>query len=69
MHQISLLEWQEPPLFALSNIFSFFFKIAFCGVKNTIIQNDNISQGVYVINGNLTNKAIGDWYNLPQTLK
>ena len=58
--------------FALSNIFSILLlKIAsFGGVKNTIIQNDNISQGVYVINGNLTNKVIGDWYNLPyKTLK
>ena len=58
--------------FALSNIFSILLlKIASLGgVKNTIIQNDNISQGVYVINGNLTNKVIGDWYNLPyKTLK
>ena len=37
---------------------------------DNIIQNDNISQGVYIINGNLTNKVIGDWYNLPyKTLK
>ncbi len=58
--------------FALSNIFSsLLLKIAnFGGVKNTIIQNDNISQGVYVINGNLTNKVIGEWYDLPfKTLK
>tara|TARA_B100001250_G_C19577882_1_gene690625 strand:- start:141 stop:851 length:711 start_codon:yes stop_codon:yes gene_type:complete len=58
--------------FSLSNIFStLLLKIGnFGGVKNTIIQNDNISQGVYVINGNLTNKVIGDWYNLPyKTLK
>jgi len=58
--------------FSLSNIFStLLLKMGnFGGVKNTIIQNDNISQGVYVINGNLTNKVIGDWYNLPyKTLK
>jgi len=58
--------------FALSNIFSsLLLKIAnLGGVKNTIIQNDNISQGVYVINGNLTNKVIGEWYDLPfKTLK
>lgn len=58
--------------FSLSNIFStLLLKIGnFGGVKNTIIQNDNISQGVYIINGNLTNKVIGDWYNLPyKTLK
>ena len=53
--------------FAFSNIFSsLLLKIAnFGGVKSTIIQNENISQGVYVINGNLTNKVIGEWYNLP----
>ena len=58
--------------FAFSNIFSsLLLKIAnFGGVKSTIIQNENISQGVYVINGNLTNKVIGEWYNLPyKTLK
>jgi len=58
--------------FAFSNIFSsLLLKIAnFGGVKSTIVQNENISQGVYVINGNLTNKVIGEWYNLPyKTLK
>ncbi len=58
--------------FSLSNIFStLLLKIAnLGGVKNTIIQDDNISQGVYIINGNLTNKVIGNWYNLPyKTLK
>jgi len=58
--------------FSLSNIFStLLLKIAnLGGVKNTIIKDDNISQGVYIINGNLTNKVIGNWYNLPyKTLK
>lgn len=58
--------------FAFSNIFSsLLLKIAnFGGVKSAIVQNENISQGVYVINGNLTNKVIGEWYNLPyKTLK
>ena len=58
--------------FAFSNIFSsLLLKIAnYGGVKSTIVQNENISQGVYVINGNLTNKVIGEWYNLPyKTLK
>ena len=58
--------------FAFSNIFSsLLLNIAnFGGVKSTIVQNENISQGVYVINGNLTNKVIGEWYNLPyKTLK
>ena len=57
--------------FAFSNIFSsLLLNIAnFGGVKSTIVQNENISQGVG-INGNLTNKVIGEWYNLPyKTLK
>ncbi len=53
--------------FSLSNIFAaLFLKIAkLGGINNTIINNQNIAQGVYIMNGNLTNKGIGDWYNLP----
>ena len=53
--------------FALSNIFSsLLIKIGKQGgVNNAIINNPNIGNGVYIINGNLINKGIGDWYNLP----
>ena len=53
--------------FSLSNIFStLLMKIGKQGgVNNAIINNPNIGHGVYIINGNLINKGIGEWYNLP----
>ena len=53
--------------FSLSNIFSaLLMKIGKQGgVNNAIINNPNIGNGVYIINGNLINKGIGEWYNLP----
>lgn len=53
--------------FSLSNIFStLLMKIGKQGgVQNAIINNPNIGNGVYIINGNLINKGIGEWYNLP----
>tara|TARA_Y100001954_G_C15818495_1_gene608741 strand:+ start:3025 stop:4221 length:1197 start_codon:yes stop_codon:yes gene_type:complete len=53
--------------FSLSNIFStLLMKIGkYGGVQNAIINNHKIGNGVYIINGNLINKGIGEWYNLP----
>ena len=53
--------------FALSNIFStLLIKIGKQGgVNSAIINNPNIGHGVYIINGNLINEGIGEWYNLP----
>ena len=53
--------------FSLSNIFaSLLLQIGDHGGVNQIIYNNpNIGQGAYIINGQLVNKGISDWFNLP----
>ena len=53
--------------FSLSNIFSsLLLDIGESGGVNQIIFNKpNIGQGAYIINGQLVNKGISEWFNLP----
>ena len=53
--------------FSLSNIFSsLLLDIGeYGGVSKIIFNKPNIGQGAYIINGQLVNKGIADWFNLP----
>jgi alanine dehydrogenase len=53
--------------FSLSNIFSsLLLDIGqHGGVNKIIFNNPNIGQGAYIINGQLVNKGISEWFNLP----
>ena len=53
--------------FSLSNIFSsLLLEIGeYGGVNKIIFNKPNIGQGAYIINGQLVNKGISDWFNLP----
>ena len=53
--------------FSLSNIFSsLLLDIGeYGGVNNIIFNKPNIGQGAYIINGQLVNKGISEWFNLP----
>jgi len=53
--------------FSLSNIFSsLLLDIGeYGGVNKIIFNKPNIGQGAYIINGQLVNKGIADWFNLP----
>ena len=37
------------------------------GIESAIRMNKGLKNGVYVYHGILTNKAIGDWFNLPDS--
>jgi len=53
--------------FSLSNIFSsLLLDIGeYGGVNNIIFNKPNIGQGAYIINGQLVNKGIAEWFSLP----
>ena len=53
--------------FSLSNIFSSLLLDigAYGGVNKIIFNKPNIGQGAYIINGQLVNKGISEWFNLP----
>ena len=53
--------------FSLSNIFSsLLLDIGqHGGVNKIIFNNPNIGHGAYIINGQLVNKGIAEWFNLP----
>ena len=53
--------------FSLSNIFSsLLLDIGeYGGVNKIIFNKPNIGQGAYIINGQLVNKGISEWFNLP----
>jgi len=53
--------------FSLSNIFSsLLLDIGeYGGVNQIIFNKPNIGQGAYIINGQLVNKGISEWFNLP----
>ena len=53
--------------FSLSNIFSsLLLDIGeYGGVNNIIFNKPNIGQGAYIINGQLVNKGISEWFSLP----
>jgi len=55
--------------FSLSNIFSsLLLDIGqYGGVNNIIFKKPNIGQGAYIINGQLVNKGISEWFELPYT--
>jgi len=55
--------------FSLSNIFSsLLIQIGeYSGVDNIILNKPNIGQGAYIINGNLVNRSIAEWFKLPYT--
>tara|TARA_B110000438_G_scaffold281331_1_gene307406 strand:- start:1333 stop:2532 length:1200 start_codon:yes stop_codon:yes gene_type:complete len=55
--------------FSLSNIFSsLLIQIGeYSGVDNIILNKPNIGQGAYIINGNLVNRSISEWFKLPYT--
>jgi alanine dehydrogenase len=37
------------------------------GIESALRINKGLKNGVYVYHGILTNKAIGDWFNLPDS--
>ena len=36
-------------------------------MNKIIFNKPNIGQGAYIINGQLVNKGIAEWFNLPHT--
>ena len=54
---------------SISNIFTpYLLSIAECGgLENAIRFDSGLKNGLYFYRGILTNKAIGDWFNMPHS--
>jgi alanine dehydrogenase len=37
------------------------------GIDDLLFLNKNVRQGLYLYKGSLTNKSIGEWFDLPYT--
>ncbi|MAO08189.1 MAG: alanine dehydrogenase [Alteromonas sp.] len=54
---------------AISNIFTpYLFDIAECGgIENAVRFDNGLKNGLYFYRGILTNKAVGNWFNMPHS--